>query len=373
MRRDDAGATAIIIALCTVVLALMAGFVTDFGLAYNSKRQLQTSADAAALAAAGKLIGHGGNCSAIAGDPAAVAAAKTYADAVSTKNRSGRIPTTWTVACSPDGKYVNVTYGNGASTKTFFGGLAGTTGIVAERTATAQIFPPASVTGLRPYFVCVTDAQALEASGGTGILDIAFPNAGCGNQPGNWYTVDCPEDGTGNSTPVLAENTSDGCQSEITIVDTSAARDPVTGALNLAQEKALLLAACSSGLSGTRGCLTGNTGNLASNPIESAWAGLLGDMIAVPVFRADTVTGNGNNAKYPIKAILGVKVCGYKWQSKEGRDSSADCAGVTFPSGNSDHLWLKFVSIQVSGSTRPSPNCSVGDPLCTPLSVRLIQ
>lgn len=364
------------IAIATTMLVLISAFVVDFGLAYASKRQLQTGADAASLAGAGKLIGTPGNCSTISANTTAVNAAKATADAIADNNRSGRIVTDWNVACSADSKRVEVRYTNGGTTQTIFGSLAGAKRIASERSATAEIFVPASVTGLRPYFVCVSDAQALEATNGTGWIDIPFPNDACSHQPGNWYTVDCPEDGTGNSTSVIAVNTRDGCDSEITIVDTSAARDPVTHqVINDALETSLLLAACNHtpALSGVNGCLTGNTGNLPSNPIESEWINLLGKKIAVPVFKTGTVVGTGNGAKYPVEAILGVKVCGYKYQNKNTASSDADCAGIVFPSDNTDHLYLKFVEIQVSGSTKPSPNCAVGDPLCNYLSVHLIR
>jgi Flp pilus assembly protein TadG len=371
--KDEGGAIAIIVALIAVLLAVLAAFSTDMGMAYVSSRQLQTSADAAALAAAGQLATHSGNCATIVGDTTAVAAARTLADQVSQSNRPGGNPTAWSVACSPDNKRVEVTYGNSGSTGPFFGGLVGATSIGAAKSATAEVFVPSGVGGLRPYFLCLSDAQALEATSGSGYLDIPYPNAGCGSPSGNWYTVDCPEDGTGNSTPVIATNTTEGCDSEISIVDTSGAYPPATAAFDPAIEKTLLLAACTGGLSGDAGCLTGNTGNLASSPIQTAWDGLLGKSIALPVFRADTVVGSGNGATYPIKAILGAKVCAYKWQNKQASASDPDCTGIVFPSGNSDHLWLKFETIQVSGSSKPSPVCAVGDPLCKVNAVRLVD
>ena len=85
------------------------------------------------------------------------------------------------------------------------------------------------------------------------------------------------------------------------------------------------------------------------------------------------MTGSGNGATYPVKAILGAKVCAYKWQNKEGRSTDTDCNTVAFPGGNSDHLWLRFKTIQVSGSSRPNPACAVGNPLCSYYSVRLIN
>jgi hypothetical protein len=50
-RRDERGAVAIIVAFSSVLLLIMAAFVVDFGQAYANKRQSQTAADAAVLAA----------------------------------------------------------------------------------------------------------------------------------------------------------------------------------------------------------------------------------------------------------------------------------------------------------------------------------
>ena len=76
-------------------------------------------------------------------------------------------------------------------------GVSSATGpYTTSRTATAAVGVPSGGYGLRPYFVCISDAQALQATSGSGYLRIAFPNPSCGNQPGNWYTSDCPEDGS---------------------------------------------------------------------------------------------------------------------------------------------------------------------------------
>jgi hypothetical protein len=92
------------------------------------------------------------------------------------------------------------------------------------------------------------------------------------------------------------------------------------------------------------------------------------------VFQPDTVVGTGNNARYPVKAILGVTVCAYKWNSKSGRSTSSECDGIDIPSGNDNYLWLKYTNLQVSGSSTPY-TCSLGDPACDfgARSVRLVK
>ena len=368
---DDDGAVAVIVAVLLVVTVGIAAFTTDFGTAYVSKRQLQSSADAASLAAAQELGTYPGSCEAVATNSTARAAALVVAERYAAANRAGdRQRTDWKVACSADGRTIEVTYANSGSTPRFFGAIFGSDAYVTSRTATAAVGVPSGGYGLRPYFVCISDAVALRATAGSGYLQVAFPNPSCGNQPGNWYTADCPEDGAANSTPVLAVNTKIGCESLISIVDTTAAND------DPALIRQLLIAACTGSpvLSAERGCLTGNTGNLPSNPIETEWDALLGRQIALPVFQPDTVVGNGNNARYPIKAILGVTVCAYKWNSKSGRSTTAGCGGVTIPSGNDNYLWLKYANMQVSGSSAPYW-CALGDVTCDfgARSVRLVK
>lgn len=80
-RRDEAGAVAVVFALCAVTLFMIAGLVVDLGLARDTRRGSQNAADASALAAANVLYPTNGLCS--AGTPPciadAVAAAKSYA------------------------------------------------------------------------------------------------------------------------------------------------------------------------------------------------------------------------------------------------------------------------------------------------------
>ncbi|WP_442940073.1 pilus assembly protein TadG-related protein [Nocardioides sp. B-3] len=56
--RNRDGAIAVLVALLAVVLFTLSAFVADLGVAYTSKRQLQTAADAGALAAAKRLAGN---------------------------------------------------------------------------------------------------------------------------------------------------------------------------------------------------------------------------------------------------------------------------------------------------------------------------
>lgn len=85
---------AIMAALMMLVIALLAGFVVDFGAAYVAKRQQQTAADAAALAGGGAVFDHDAELPDFA---AAEAAAKSLA----TQNTNSDEPLDW-AGCSDE-------------------------------------------------------------------------------------------------------------------------------------------------------------------------------------------------------------------------------------------------------------------------------
>ena len=78
-RRDERGAVAVMVALVSTFLLVLAAMVVDLGLARDTDRQSQNAADASALAAGNVLYTTGGPCLAIPCIPQAVAAAKSYA------------------------------------------------------------------------------------------------------------------------------------------------------------------------------------------------------------------------------------------------------------------------------------------------------
>lgn len=95
--KDDSGAVAVLVGLLSVALFVMAAFVVDLGIARDSRRQAQNTADAAALAAANALYGRTPSNLNRPGDiPAAVAAAEDYA-----ATNYGTTPAEW-AACSTD-------------------------------------------------------------------------------------------------------------------------------------------------------------------------------------------------------------------------------------------------------------------------------
>lgn len=397
----DHGAIAIIVAVLTVVIVGLAAFAADFGLAYTSKRNLQNGADAAALAAASEIIKRtkpGDSCATVVtrwnttGDPLKTDVGGV-ADSYSTANRTAAARTDMTVACSADAKRVEVSYTNSASTARILGGIFGSGDYTATRTATADVFVPSSGQGLRPYFLCLDDLSRLQAqqSSTPQWVRVQYPNPTatiCGSYSGNWYTSDCPLDGNNGT---LDQNTRNGCRTEISVIQAS---NPAVGVTS-----ADVVSACS-GLANKvpAPCLTSNPGNVAAQPVVNAWDFLLTQPgIAVPVFdktwkgwadtgSADCRTGGvGNNGCYPIKAIAGVKVCGYKWNNKDGVDPEesivgSPCNGVAADlaalpkKDNNNYLWLKLLNVQVTGSSKPA-TCGVGDATCDAGSrgVRLIK
>jgi hypothetical protein len=401
-RADEQGAVAVIVALLIVVMVGLGAFATDFGLAYTSKRNLQKGADAAALAAASEVIKRAGaqTCQQVESRWATDATFRnqltSVADSYAQENRPDATHDAMEVRCSSDGKRIEVLYTAGGTTPRLLGAVYGTGDYTTSRTAVADLFVPGSVTGLRPYFICDSDLARLKAT--TGIVQIRYEkdSGPCGTFPGNWYTANCPKfQGNGD----LTEYTLNGCQDEVKIIE------PVPPATTVTQ--LVVQQECSPSLKTKvpSGCLVSNPGNIASGSSQSdqgviaAWDYLLTlPAIAVPVFNplwktwadgANTsdckTSGQGANGCYPVQAIAGVKVCGYRWQNKNGIDPENSvpgsvCAGVAaslaaIPDNDkANYLWLKLTSVQVSGSTKPS-SCAIGDTTCDGLtrSTRLIE
>lgn len=104
-RRDDTGAVAIVVAVTATILFIVAGLVVDLGLARDTKRQSQATADAASLAAGNVLYPKTGLC--VAGPTPkvppcyvdAVNAAKSYATA------NFQVPLSAWGTCTDSGKF----------------------------------------------------------------------------------------------------------------------------------------------------------------------------------------------------------------------------------------------------------------------------
>jgi len=387
--RGDEGAITIIVALLMTALVIMAAFAVDFGNAYSTKRQLSIAADAASLASAQQYAHQpsGSSCATLAGDSTLKTSTGAIADRYATNNLTGQSRTGYDVLCASD-KMLSVRYDNQKQLSTIFGGLAGVSTITPDREATSAVTVTTQAPGLRPYAMCLADIQSYIDAGD---IDAANPPIRTSYFPsptndckaasnGNWYTVDCPgpgvSNGNGNDTVEgsLAWNTKYGCENYIQVIDTSAADDPTTTVdtpAELAAKQAILRSTCDPSVTiptDPHQCLTANTGNLASGNLDSAWTYLLGKTIAVPVFDKDTVyAAGGNNRIYPVKAIVGIEMCGYHWQndSHEGLVTTGDCAGAAYPGTplKPDFLIFKLRTVQFSGIFG-APTCKFGDKSC---------
>ena len=78
-KRDERGATMVVIAFISIVLIGISGFTIDLGAAYVSKRNLQKATDAGALAAAQVLTTYTGTCPQVRDNSVAFAEAEEEA------------------------------------------------------------------------------------------------------------------------------------------------------------------------------------------------------------------------------------------------------------------------------------------------------
>ena len=149
--RNQAGATAILVAALAVTLIGMAAFTADFGLAYTSKRQLQTSTDAAVLAAGAVYAQKPGSCNDLVSGPKKdeyLEDAEDAAKGIVGDNQASAAPSALTVNCVDDKLVVGMSAT--ATTKTTFGALFGASSINTQRSAEATVDVPTSAAGIRP-------------------------------------------------------------------------------------------------------------------------------------------------------------------------------------------------------------------------------
>lgn len=378
-QRGESGAVAVTVALLSVVLVGIGAFTIDFGMAYTSTRQLQTSADSAALAAATYLKVQPGTCATIAAS-AAVTTAQTTADAIRLQNRPGSTRDSMQVTCVNSGKSLQVRYVSAGSTPSFLGGIFGHgQDYQASQPSTALVEVPDSGIGVRPYAIC---AAQIGAGVPSAVYKMELPSTGntlCpgADSSGNWWSVDCPE-ATSNGTSDLGVATEFGCTDEIKIVPgqtTTPARTP-------AGLRTYLENYCPAR---NATCLSANPGNLRGTPIVNAWDALIDkkEPILLPVFCGGIPTGmcdqsavvnaGGNNAIYPVHSLIGVIICGYHWGNKDyDAGMTGDCGGANNPLGlrssagtsTDNYLLLRTVQVTIPGGDDDPSTCGLGDPTC---------
>ena len=215
---------------------------------------------------------------------------------------------TWKVACDPKLKVVTVQFGNSGITDAQFSGVfGGSKKITTSRTAEATIdVAPGAGESVRPLALC---SAAVGNSVPGQFVQIFYPGNGTKSPPqcpkpstpGNWWTLDCPEERTG-ATGTLQDEIQDGCKSRVTVIPGQAdANTP--GALTVTLE-----AACPSAPSGSETCMSGDPGSLDAGHIADAWKYLV-DTQKVSIFPVfcvspqcsdDTSSGQGTNSVFPV-------------------------------------------------------------------------
>lgn len=394
-RRDESGAIAVIVALMAVTLIGMSAFIADFGLAYANKRQVQTAADAAALAAAGVFaqadvpsLTCAGMLAAGLTDAAAEAAAKVVQNESDTDPAVLTYPTP---VCDGDRLVVRATVSD--TSPEFFGGIFGqASGYEVEREAAAAVeVAPNSGRSGRPLAVCSEILDDPIVPGDP--IRIDAPGSGLSPPPGcpvpatagNWWTLDCSGENStdhtssGHGTAAFEAQVRNGCDLPITVVEgQEAASTPA--ALNT-----ILAAACPPSTVEPYDCLSGDPGQPDSGGTTTAWRELIdnGTVFSIPVFCApptcatSSISGTGTNAEFPVHRLVAITMCGYHFLSPNRRyraaSPAAACASASVdaalddmmigPFAGESYMIAAYDSLLISGSITPS-TCSLGDPEC---------
>lgn len=337
-RRNEDGAVAVLVAIVAAVLFLLSAFVADLGVAYTSKRQLQTAADAGALAAAKRLAEEPGTCPQLKAN--FTDDAEVVAEGIATTNRPGQVKEEFTVDCLTSGPYdgaLQVTYRASGVTPTFFGGGVVGDEISTQSEASAVVYVP-SKAKLRPYALCDLDIPAVDELP-TQVMEIKMPgqawsgsDCAAAETGGNWWFVNCPGMTTMNAAQV-ATALKDGCENEAEVVEPQDPSSPTALSSSLT-------ANCNDQSDVGPSCLDADTGesNLVVPAIAEAWGAILGETVLFPVFcttssvcSPSTVTGTGTNRVYPIFKLAPAVVCGYHILDRpSGSIDTGDCAGNSF-------------------------------------------
>lgn len=336
--RGEDGVVAILVAILAIVLLIMSAFVVDLGMAFTSKRQLQTAADAGALAAAKRFAAEPGTCAELKANFSAEAEA--IAESIATTNRPEQVKELFQVTCLTSGRYkgaLQVTYRASGVTPTVFGRGAVGDDISTERSASAVVFVP-SKAKLRPYALCDLDIPAVDELP-TEVREIKMPGqawsgSDCASAEtgGNWWFVNCPGMSTMNAAEV-ATALKEGCANDAEVVEPQVPSPPTALSSSLTVN-------CNDQSDVSPSCLDADTGeaNVVVPVVAEAWNAILGETVLFPVFcttssvcSPSTVTGTGTNRVYPIFKLAPAVVCGFHILDKDSKSiNTGDCAGNSF-------------------------------------------
>jgi Flp pilus assembly protein TadG len=370
---EDDGVTMIWVALMIVVLLGIGALAVDLGLGYAVKRQLSSTADAAALAGAqeaGLRYGRAGGCGSTLNG--AIVSAVNAVHAANAPQGSTGNPTT-TITCGADAVTVRVT--ESSSLPTFLGRILGVNALSPSASATAQVFGAAEQgNGLRPLTVCLGAVQAAYAEWVAQSPASTFqthfgqhngtPDGSCNptGAPGNWGYASFD---VGGSQPTLlcliANGYGPACGGSTDGVDIGT---PTTATWS-----------------------PGNTGNSLQPSSASTLSKMMAQPILLPVAR--NWRGTGMNAEYEAFGGVGAQICGWVMPKNDGTpqvwDYGPNYTGVNCwdqalydnAKANWDKVSLviqwRFVRWVGSYQGQSTTNrCGLGDPTC-PATVALIQ
>ena len=321
---------AVLAAVFSTSLLIVAAIAVDISIAFVSKRQLQTAADAGALAATQVYNGQSRACADLTTDAVLRQQAQQAADRWAEANRPGKVGGTIELSCPADGG-LTVRYSVTGSTGTAFAPVFdGPGSITTGRTAAATIEKD-SPGGLRPWGICSTLATTsgnvvfvpMEGGSTTGRDDGQV----CGDQapPGGWWVAQCIGQVNGTGQTELA--VTNGCAQAYSAVPNQ------TATMTPTQLYTHLTTSCPARASNST-CLTSDPGNNFHNASDE-WQALVGKTIQMPVFCTRTrcsdmaYSGQGNNASYAIQQIATVELCGFKLNPRAastGWPSTGPCA-----------------------------------------------
>ncbi|MDZ4166083.1 MAG: Tad domain-containing protein [Coriobacteriia bacterium] len=159
LMKDDEGATAVTVALVMFVLVLFAALAVDVGYGYSVRRQLQTAADAAALAGCRVLADKGTNAEVLA-------VAEDYADRNAVAPGDGLSMLEDPPDTEVGADYVQVTVMKDAPL--FFGRILGSESAYVQASARARIAYLTGLKGIVPWGVPIIRANKVSVRIGGG-------------------------------------------------------------------------------------------------------------------------------------------------------------------------------------------------------------
>lgn len=334
--RDERGGAAVLVAISMTVVVGFLAFVTDFGHAYANKRGLQNGADSAALAVAREIALHG--------DPSATCA-QLVATWTSDATKSARLASLASsyfagnhvgsgasqsgpqLSCIAGGNLLQVTVDTTQSSPAFFGASMGQGDIALNQRARAVVAPAGAVIGLRPFAICLGLAtQIIDAPTVNHMLRLDNTDFGCGGASGNWGMIDF--NGGSNPTGESVDWILNGYNGPVSVTPPA--------------------------------YLPGDPGAPSPGGLESAMNTLLDDEITIPVY--DSLTGSGNNATFHVMGFLSIKVCGWKFNNKQGRSTACFSTSMVGTPVPQNYLQVRYTGFIPIGDAANS--CLIGNTAC---------